>query len=1040
MPDKIQAILCDLDGVLTRTAQIHAQSWKLLFDEFLKEYGPLKHTSFPEFNIMHDYPAYIDGKPRIEGIKSYLRLRDIDLPDGSKEDPSGIHTIQGLAKRKNEFFNRLLIDQGVEVYQRSLDQLRLWKESGYKTGVVSSSKNCMNILRSVNILDLFDVVVDGLVAEKETLKGKPEPDTFLYAAQLLKIAPENTLVAEDAYAGVEAGKKGGFGLVIGIIHHNDGEQLYHSGAGLVVNDLSEVNLEKPVPFVPESPDDPFSDAWHIVRKGCHLDTERSIESILSISNGFIGTRNSLEESYSFSEPFTAVAGVYRNIPGTSSNELAKIPDWTRIQIILDDSVVDIFNSETLFHKRYLDLKRGLAVRVWKFKDNLGRVLSVKILKFISLYRENEAYKSIEIETENYSGKIKLISGIESSQNDGKTIHVDPAEFSIRVIPEGGAKNVKLFQYSYFPNFEGKYGKRTETNGIYEEWEWTSQMGEKYLIGGIVRIYSGRPEDKLPGEAGLQPAYFEQCWNLHIAAWRKFWNDSGVTVKGKGEEQQWINFSLYHLYSAGKFSGGDKSIGARALTGTVYLGHIFWDTEIFLLPFYIFSYPEIARELLMYRYNTLNGAKQKAKKEHQEGASFAWESSDSGLEVAPTQAIAPYGETIPIYTGTYEIHITPDIAFAVWYYWKATGDDSFLIHYGSEIIFEVARFCKGVLKKEPDGLYHTNRIEGPDEYHDMVDDNAYTNIMIQYSLEIAVRLFDFMQLNYAENLKKLEEKIGINDAEIASWDRVRKDIYTGFDPESTVYEQFRGFFSLEFLDLKAYEPRNGPIDLLLGRERTNKTQVLKQPDVLMFLFLMPERTEPVRSEKENGFHHTAALSSSVEGSEKKATLEIPLEKTISSEDLLAANYNFYEPRTAHGSSLSPSIHAVLAARLGNVDQAYRYFVQNAQIDLDEHSGNAAGGVHIGAMGGGWMALIMGFAGMYMTDKGIVLNPHLPQQLEEISFSVYFRKQKIKIHITKKEILICIRGNQALEVRTGQGNWKSLTPGKNHKITLTTAMER
>jgi trehalose/maltose hydrolase-like predicted phosphorylase len=387
-----------------------------------------------------------------------------------------------------------------------------------------------------------------------------------------------------------------------------------------------------------------------------------------------------------------------------------------------------------------------------------------------------------------------------------------------------------------------------------------------------------------------------------------------------------------------------SIGARGLSGTTYKGHVFWDTDIFMLPFFILTYPEAARALVMYRYHTLAAARAKAARLGYRGALYAWESADSGDDTTPPFVIAPDGEIVRILTGEQEQHISADVAYGVWNYWRWTGDDRFLLDAGAEILIETARFWASRTQHEEDGRYHIRGVIGPDEYHETVDDNAYTNGLAQWNLEVAQETADLVAERWPERWQALARRLGIEAEEPRGWQRVARDIYTGFDEQTGLFEQFRGYFALEDIDLAAFAPRTAPMDVLLGRERIQRSKIIKQPDVVMLIHLLWDR--------------------------------IPAE-------VRKANFEYYEPRCGHGSSLSPAIHAVVAARLGDTALAERYFRQAAEIDLADNMGNSTGGIHAGALGGLWQAVAFGFAGLRLTKDGPEHRPNLPASWRSLS---------------------------------------------------------
>lgn len=241
--DKYRAVLFDLDGVLTSTEKLHSACWKQMFDEFLTNYCKDKESKPAPFNLPKDYLEHVDGKPRYKGVEDFLISREIELPFGSPGDKPDSMTVCGLGNRKNELFNSLLNEKPVEVYKSSIELVRHLKYGGFSLAVVSSSKNCRKIMDAAEIKNYFEVVVDGLTAEESGLSGKPEPDTYLEAAKKLGVPAAETVVIEDASSGVEAGRNGNFGLVIGIARKNNSQELKNSGADIVVNDLAEIELQ-----------------------------------------------------------------------------------------------------------------------------------------------------------------------------------------------------------------------------------------------------------------------------------------------------------------------------------------------------------------------------------------------------------------------------------------------------------------------------------------------------------------------------------------------------------------------------------------------------------------------------------------------------------------------------------------------------------------------------------------------------------------------------------------------------------------------------
>jgi trehalose/maltose hydrolase-like predicted phosphorylase len=465
-------------------------------------------------------------------------------------------------------------------------------------------------------------------------------------------------------------------------------------------------------------------------------------------------------------------------------------------------------------------------------------------------------------------------------------------------------------------------------------------------GGLERIGAYRPTE---GEAlstleEAEGADFERLLSEHRQAWARRWSEADVVVEGDPELRLAIRFSLYHLIAA-VADEGEAAVGARGLTGTGYRGHVFWDSDVFVLPFLAATHPSAARAMLEYRARRLDAAREAARRLELEGARFPWESASDGFDVTPELVKLATGKIEPIRTGELEEHITADVAWAAACYLDWTGDADFAAGPGRELVLETARYWASRIRLDSGKRAHIYGVIGPDEYHEPVDDNAFTNVMARWNLRRAAAVTD-------------------DESERKSWLRLSKALVNGYDPMSGVYEQFAGFYDLEPLIIADIAPRR-PIaaDLWLGRERTMGAQVLKQADVLMLHHLLPEEV--------------AANS-------------------------LEPNLDFYEPRTAHGSSLSPAIHAALLARAGRLGQALKALAIAARIDLDDLTESTAAGVHLAAMGGLWQAIVFGFAGVRPHADVLRVEPRLPQEWEAIEARLTFRGHPLGLRIDRSGV--------------------------------------
>jgi trehalose/maltose hydrolase-like predicted phosphorylase len=437
------------------------------------------------------------------------------------------------------------------------------------------------------------------------------------------------------------------------------------------------------------------------------------------------------------------------------------------------------------------------------------------------------------------------------------------------------------------------------------------------------------------------------------------------VEGDREAQEALRFAIYHLNSSARPGDPSVSIAARGLTGDGYLGHVFWDTDLFMLPFYTFTRPATARSLLEYRFRTLPAAQQKAQRLGFRGALYAWESTDTGEEATPPYAIDPHGEVIAIRNGDLEQHVSSAVAYGTWQYWQATRDVEFLHDVGAEILLETARFWASRAQREDDGLFHIRGVIGPDEYHEAVDDNAYTNYLARWNLERGLETAGLLSKRWPGRWQELKAKLALGELEIEDRRNVAASLFLPLEPESGLIEQFSGYLGLEDIDMASFETRTAPMDVLLGTQRTRRSQVIKQADVLMLMALLPEAFPQAIKER---------------------------------------NFDYYEPRCGHGSSLSPPIHALVAAHLGRLDLAERYFHQTAAIDLSDSMGNSAAGLHLGALGGLWQAAVFGFGGLRPHQNGLEINPRLPASWLSLRFPLRWRARRLTVEISQEHKLM------------------------------------
>ncbi len=448
------------------------------------------------------------------------------------------------------------------------------------------------------------------------------------------------------------------------------------------------------------------------------------------------------------------------------------------------------------------------------------------------------------------------------------------------------------------------------------------------------------------------------------AWGKRWAAADVEIVGDPELTLAVRFSLFHLLSSAA-RRGEAAVGARGLTGPAYAGHVFWDTDVFVLPVLAAVAPRQARAVLEYRLRRLDAARARAGGNGRRGARFPWESAHDGRDVTPRSGVDQHGTQVPIRTGDLEEHVTADVAWGAWRYAAWTGDWSFLTGPAYPLLVETARYWAARVRRDAQGAAHIDHVIGPDEYHEDVDDNAFTNLMARWNLRRAAELV---------------ERVGPRGSEAdeaGGWRETADALVDGYDRATGRYEQFAGYDRLA--PVMAADLGAPPLaaDLVLGPERLAATQVVKQADVLMAHFLVPGETEP--------------------GS-------------------LDANLRHYLSRCAHGSSLSPSVHATLLARDGRPDEALDLLAVAVAVDLEDLTETTGGGLHLANLGGIWQAVVHGFAGVAVErpdDPALVIEPHLPGGWDELKVTVGWHGAEL--HLTCRRDGVHVSSPVALTVR-------------------------
>jgi trehalose/maltose hydrolase-like predicted phosphorylase len=645
--------------------------------------------------------------------------------------------------------------------------------------------------------------------------------------------------------------------------------------------------------LPGLDDDP---AWVLSLRGFDPELERVHASLLTIADGAIGTSGSPVGSHSAARPRVLAAGLYDGVgPET---DLVPCPVWTR----LDGEL-----PQPMWFERRLDLHTGLV------RQQLGRDAELEAVLFSSLARPGTVVLRARGARE----------ALESPQ---------PLTAVAGAAVEGGVADGTAW-----------VRQRAGEGGVVAAAHDELRADRLDRIATYVpdRTAMPDPEEAMRRLERARRTGFDGLFGEHRVRWARRWETADIRIDGDDELQRLVRFALFHLLSSAA-EEGEAAVGARGLTGPAYRGHVFWDGDVFVLPFLAATNPPAARAMLEYRLRRLDAARANAARLGRAGVRFPWESAGSGADVTPSHAYDHAGRIVPIRTGELEEHIVADVAWAASFYVDWTGDTAFAAGPGRELLLETARYWASRIRVDGEGRAHIYGVIGPDEYHEPVDDNAFTNVLARWNLRRAA----VVASGY------------VPESEWRRWLQLGDSLVDGYDAETQIYEQFAGFHRLEPLVVADIVHRPVAADLLLGHDRIAGAQVLKQADVLMLHHLVPEEVAP--------------------GS-------------------LQPNLAHYEPRTAHGSSLSPAIHAALFARARRFGAAIDALRLSCRLDVDDLTGSTSGGLHLATMGGVWQALVFGFGGVRASARGLTVDPRLPEAWNALELSLRYHGHSVRIRI-------------------------------------------
>ena len=722
------------------------------------------------------------------------------------------------------------------------------------------------------------------------------------------------------------------------------------------------------------------DLWLIKETEWVKSLQNVRESQLTLGNGYLGSRAVLDEIPFNAMPGTYISGVYDKMI-SQVPELVNLPNPFNFSFTSKGEKIGLITMDSLKHKRVLNLKKGLLVRNTLYQNTKKKRFNYQSIRFVSMDNKNIGVMQIAITPLDDNCELDISTGIDTSVHNAGML-TEGRKKHFRVMDLGQHKNAGyllletlekqhtiIYWAGFYYEVNGK--KNYAKDNIFR---LKLRKNHTLILTKIFYVKRFVPNGNLTALKNDSfkefnkafRAKFDLLINKHIQAWDVLWKKADITIEGTANLQQNLRFNLYHLLICSHFDDGFSSIGARTLSGEGYRGHIFWDTEIFILPFFIFNFPEFAKNMLLYRYQRLDKAREIAKQNGYKGAQFPWESADTGVETTPGWAKDLDGTIIKIHTHQMEHHITANISYAIYKYYVVTGDERFMHDYGLEMIFEAARFWASRVKFNKNrNKYEIRKVIGPDEFHIGVNNNAYTNMMAKWNLITASKLFNQLKNKHPIILKQLQKKLDLKQRETAEWKRIASLISINITKDRIV-EQFDGYFKLKKIIPRETDENGIPIiSRKLKTVDLNKTQLVKQADVVMLLYLLSD---------------------------------------VFSFQTKKQSYEFYAKRTLHKSSLSPSMHALMACKTHNLYEAYHFFNVALRTDISNLFGNTKEGIHGACLGGTWQTVIFGFAGIDIRKERLCINPVIPRSWKKIIFSLLWKGDIIKLELTNDTIII------------------------------------
>ena len=765
------------------------------------------------------------------------------------------------------------------------------------------------------------------------------------------------------------------------------------------------------------------DDWKIIQKKFAPQYLAQNETLFAIGNGYLGFRGNHEEGTPVEHRGTFINGFHEQWPiryeesaygfAKTGQTMLNVTDSKVIRLYVDDEPFYLPTADLKSYERVLDMKAGALHRDILWQTASGKHVSIRSTRIVSMERRHVAAISYEVRVLNAPAKLILSSKLRCpSDTDNNTEEKEDPRKSRAFEPDVFIPKVnQVKDQRVFLGHEIRTSKMTLACGVdhvietendysfesecYEDsakivYSVNAEKGVAFRLIKYMVYHTSRsaPVIELCGRTertlnSVVTEGFDAIVNGQQRFMDDFWTRSDIktTILRDRRTQQCLRFNLFHILQASARVEG-TGIGARGLTGEAYEGHYFWDTEVYVMPFLIYTAPSVARNLLRFRYSLLDKARNRAKEMNQKGALFPWRT------ITGDEASAYYA------AGTAQYHINADIMYALRKYVEITGDEEFLFDYGAEMLIETARLWADLGFYSTNGKeeFHIHGVTGPDEYTAIVNNNAFTNMMARENLQYALESLELMQKKRPEGFKALAHDTNLQPEEIDEWRKAAKHMYIPFDKEKGIHPQDDGFLKKEIWDFENTPRDKYPLLLNFHPLVIYRFQVIKQADVVMAMFL---------------------LGHEFSWEQKKR------------------NYDYYDPLTTGDSSLSASVYSILAFELDYLDRALELIRYAAWMDLADVGGNVKDGAHIASMGGTWMAIIYGLAGLRDYGGRISFNPKSLPQVEEVRFPLTVRGQMFEVNIGSDSVKYSLKKGDGLTIYHGDQEIK-LSKHRPHKV--------